>query len=130
MCSLNYKARCHLYNQYANRWNLWASYTENIYGAEVQKLLFFFRKIITRKGITLSEVLCVLVCRLRNLGSELPLKFVCLFFFAAIWGGNSDFSRIFDWCTWKIIARWPCPRQELLAHIQLMQNIPEFSSDI
>lgn len=35
-----------------------------------------FRKIITRKGITLFEVHCVLVCRLRNRGSELQLKCV------------------------------------------------------
>lgn len=50
-----------------------------------------FRKIITRKGITLFEVHCVLVCRLRNRGSELQLKcvkgkmLVFFFSFSAIW---------------------------------------------
>lgn len=35
-----------------------------------------FRKIIIRKGIMLYEVFYVLVCRLRNLVSELQLKYV------------------------------------------------------
>lgn len=57
----------------------------------------------------LSEVLCVTVCRLRNLGSELQLKRVkgkmLGFFSAAIWGENSGFPGIFDWCTGKVITR-------------------------
>lgn len=132
MCSLNYKTRCHLCNQYTSRWNLWASATE--IPIEQKGKNCCFRKIITRKGLMLFEVHCVLVCRLRNLGSELQLKCVkgkmLVFLFSAIWRENSDFSRIFYWCTWKIITRWSCPGQEMLAYIQLMQNIPEFSSDI